>query len=516
MKNLYKILLPITMAIIIFIFENNKDGNSKLQWSEPISISIDTSKIIWKISFYLYPTTKNTLFAWESTVSEIDTNDDIFYREYIDGKLSPIQNISNNPSRSFSPILDVDYNSNVHLLWSERIGKITHLTVATDLFYTIKKNGIFIQPVSIFRRTDTAVSSKGLCGLYIPLNQKMKLDNENNVHILFTTGDTIVFNIFRHLLKKDSTWIESSTIPFTQVYYDFLFDENNIIHLAMIHPAKDIPQYDVNSIFYSSSNDLGKTWTKEVLVNRSGRLAAFDLEILKDNAGIIHIVWGKDSNADGFTDCVYHSISTDGINWSKPDIFGQGLGNFCEDFHIVKDSKNTIYIFFTISEQFIGTSSNLYYSYFNGMEWSKIEMIYSDARHFKAAFDQDDLLHIVYLDRDTNRPTYKMVTYTHTTNPITSITNNKNDIPDHYTILQNYPNPFNSSTVIEYSLPKVSYVEIKVYNINGEIVSNLVNEVQTAGKHQVCFDKNDIASGIYFYQIKAGNFTASKKMILLR
>jgi hypothetical protein len=286
--------------------------------------------------------------------------------------------------------------------------------------------------------------------------------------------------------------------------------------MAMIHPAKDLPSYDVNSVFYSSSNDLWKTWSNEVLVSRSGTLGAYKIEILKDDNGIIHIIWGKDTDGNGMEDCVYHSMSPDGINWSKPDPIGKGLGGFCEDFHIVKDSKNTIYIFFTISDQVIGTTHNLYYSFFNGMEWSKSEMIYSNVRYFKAAFDGDDLFHLFYLDEDTNRPTYETVTYMHTTNPITSIKNNKNEIPDRYDLSQNYPNPFNSSTVIEYFLPKVSYVEIKVYDMKGEVVSNLVNEVQTAGKHQVCFDRNDIASGTYFYRIKAGNFIDSKKMILLR
>jgi hypothetical protein len=180
-----------------------------LQWVEPISISIDTTYFTGILSFYIYPKTKNVLFAWESIVSEKDTNNDIFYREYIDGKLSSIQNISNNPSRSTDPILDVDRNSNIHLLWGERIGTFTRWSTSTDLFYTTKKGGGFQDPVSIFRRNDTFAM-----GSPYPFRQKMKIDSKNNVHVFLINRDTTVFEITRHLIKKDSVWTESSVLPY--------------------------------------------------------------------------------------------------------------------------------------------------------------------------------------------------------------------------------------------------------------------------------------------------------------
>jgi len=85
-----------------------------------------------------------------------------------------------------------------------------------------------------------------------------------------------------------------------------------------------------------------------------------------------------------------------------------------------------------------------------------------------------------------------------------------------YELAQNYPNPFNPTTKIEYSIPAQSKVEMKIYNIVGQEVATLVNEIQAAGVHHVKFNALNLASGIYFYRLTAGNFVSVKKMVLLK
>lgn len=85
-----------------------------------------------------------------------------------------------------------------------------------------------------------------------------------------------------------------------------------------------------------------------------------------------------------------------------------------------------------------------------------------------------------------------------------------------YSLKQNYPNPFNPSTVINFTLPADEFVTMKVYDKLGREVRTLVNENKTAGAHAVNFIGDDLASGIYFYKIQAGNFTQTKKMILVK
>jgi hypothetical protein len=83
-------------------------------------------------------------------------------------------------------------------------------------------------------------------------------------------------------------------------------------------------------------------------------------------------------------------------------------------------------------------------------------------------------------------------------------------------LMQNKPNPFSSVTIIDYSLDQTSHVQLSVYDITGQKIRTLLNERQTAGNHTLTFDGSELASGIYIYKLKVGEFTESKKMLLLR
>ena len=86
-----------------------------------------------------------------------------------------------------------------------------------------------------------------------------------------------------------------------------------------------------------------------------------------------------------------------------------------------------------------------------------------------------------------------------------------------YKLLQNYPNPFNPSTTINFSIPVSSKVSLKVYDPAGREVSTLVNEFKSAGNYSVNFTAGSgLNSGVYFYTMTAGEFTVTKKLILLK
>ncbi|NLT50931.1 MAG: T9SS type A sorting domain-containing protein, partial [Ignavibacteria bacterium] len=88
--------------------------------------------------------------------------------------------------------------------------------------------------------------------------------------------------------------------------------------------------------------------------------------------------------------------------------------------------------------------------------------------------------------------------------------------PDKFELAQNFPNPFNPSTMISFQLPINGYVTLKIYDLLGQEIATLVNEQKSAGKYEVKFDASDLASGVYIYRIQAGEFNASKKLILLK
>jgi hypothetical protein len=99
---------------------------------------------------------------------------------------------------------------------------------------------------------------------------------------------------------------------------------------------------------------------------------------------------------------------------------------------------------------------------------------------------------------------------------VTGVSGKISNIPANYMLYQNYPNPFNPSTKISYAIPKAGNVELKVYDVLGREIAVLVNEFRQAGKYSVTFDAGNLSSGVYFYTVKSGDFTDTKKMTLIK
>ena len=97
-----------------------------------------------------------------------------------------------------------------------------------------------------------------------------------------------------------------------------------------------------------------------------------------------------------------------------------------------------------------------------------------------------------------------------------SINDNKELIPTQYLLMQNYPNPFNPSTTINYSIPAVSKVIIKVYDVLGNEIKTIVDDVLNPGNYSVNFVAQNLASGVYFYRLQANDFISTKKFILIK
>jgi len=93
---------------------------------------------------------------------------------------------------------------------------------------------------------------------------------------------------------------------------------------------------------------------------------------------------------------------------------------------------------------------------------------------------------------------------------------NELGIPTEFVLEQNYPNPFNPSTTIRYSVPQLSKVVIKVYDILGNEIAILMDEEKPIGTYELTWNAGTLPSGVYFYQLKAGEFISTKKMILLK
>ena len=94
--------------------------------------------------------------------------------------------------------------------------------------------------------------------------------------------------------------------------------------------------------------------------------------------------------------------------------------------------------------------------------------------------------------------------------------NNSNSLPTNYSLMQNYPNPFNPTTRIDFVIIENGFTSLKVYDLLGREVATLVNENLQSGTYYAEFNGSNLPSGIYFYTLTSGNFTATKKLILLK
>ena len=98
----------------------------------------------------------------------------------------------------------------------------------------------------------------------------------------------------------------------------------------------------------------------------------------------------------------------------------------------------------------------------------------------------------------------------------TGIRSPASDIPGNYNLLQNYPNPFNPVTHIDYQLPIDGFTNITMYDVLGREITGLVSEFQKAGKYTVTWDGSNYPSGTYFYRFTSGDYSDTKKLILVK
>jgi hypothetical protein len=142
----------------------------------------------------------------------------------------------------------------------------------------------------------------------------------------------------------------------------------------------------------------------------------------------------------------------------------------------------------------------------SGTNWTAVNSGFSGPGVFSLAVIGTNLF--LASDGVWRRPLSEMI--------LDSVNSTVEKLPSSFSLAQNYPNPFNPSTTIRYALPQRSQVTLTVFNTLGQLVATLVNESQDAGYHDLRFDGNGLASGVYFYRLRAGDFVVTKRLLLLR
>lgn len=215
------------------------------------------------------------------------------------------------------------------------------------------------------------------------------------------------------------------------------------------------------------------------------------------------------------------SVSEDGqvvyVIWTGPQLTSNG------ELDTADNGAGTPYYWRDLYHAFSTDGGNTwnYGGVFPGMSNTLSEVFGHAAQHLQQVDATTYRAHIIYLADQTTGvgPFDSQLTdndLIYTTFDITVTSADPTPVASTFELAQNYPNPFNPSTNIKYSIAERSNVTIKVYDMLGSEVATLVNQVQDAGTHNVVFNASNLASGMYVYTITAGNFTASKKMMLLK
>jgi len=261
----------------------------------------------------------------------------------------------------------------------------------------------------------------------------------------------------------------------------------------------DFLQYSINSIAIENSGLIwigtdggglvkfdGKNWTVFNTVNS---------EIPIDHIRTIII----DSCHNIWLGTWMGLVSFDGVKWTVYDTRNSGLpdNDVCS---IAIDSRNN---------KWVATYSGL--AKFNGSDW----LVYKKSN---SILPSDFVRAVAVDDRDNIWVgTHDCGIILLTPNGLSENSAQALDYnPKSFLLFQNHPNPFNPITRVQFELPYAVHVEIKVFDILGREVTNIINDYLSAGNHSISFDASNLSGGIYIYRIRAGSYSESKKMLLLK
>ncbi|MFZ1518097.1 MAG: T9SS type A sorting domain-containing protein [Ignavibacteriaceae bacterium] len=292
---------------------------------------------------------------------------------------------------------------------------------------------------------------------------------------LLTCGDTYFYPIIG--TARARVWRSTDE----GLTWDLVFTEDPDNHIKTIISIQNNIILAGGSFGVIKSTDSGITW----FASLNGLPSNINVCVVRSNSNGVIFLGSTNSG-------IY--ISTDnGESWINKN---NGLSSSYIK-SIIFNSENKV---------FIGTPEGVFYSSNNGDTWPEIN---TGLKSLSVNSLICDSLDFIYAATNSSG-VYKSVNMT------TDVNLEITPAPINYKLLQNYPNPFNPSTKISYQLPNAGNVTLKVYSVLGRDVATLIDEYKNAGIYDVEFNGNKLPSGVYFYQLKAGDYVETKKMILVK
>lgn len=339
----------------------------------------------------------------------------------------------------------------------------------------------------------------------------IKTDASANVYVTgrsFAAGSTQWdFATVKYNTNGDQQWVSrfSSSNGITEdAAAAMCVDNNGNVYVTGKGSFTSGAPFDYVTVKYNSAGN--EQWN--VRYNGAGSQSDVANCITADANGNIYVgggSWGGAANGYDFAAVKYNSAGVQ--QWVKNYNF-----------------STTDYIYSIAADD----SANIYVSGYDGayktIKYSSAGTELWNAR-FTDASVSNDYFPIVRIDQQNNvyvsgssivssqnSYDYTVIKYSQAT----GIQIINSEVPKEFTLAQNYPNPFNPSTKIHFSLPKADNVFLAVYDVTGKEISVIANSYLKAGVYEAEWDASSITSGLYFYRLTAGNFSETKKMILIK
>jgi len=332
----------------------------------------------------------------------------------------------------------------------------------------------------------------------------------NNVYSIAVDRKNIVWAATNNGLARfnGSNWIIYDTLGFKDISR-ILVDSNNLKWVTSY--LGGLMKYnDTNWIYYRTDNSGIQSNTLSDLASE-GHVkwitTAYNGLIRYNDTTFINYTTTNSGIETNLLRCI--SVDRNGDKW---------IGRFL-NYAVKYNSKNITWV--------------NYNNYWPGLTGSTVTSVYNDIRNVKWFGTLDNLFSFndTALLIHNSAGFYKTIKedkynnlwfctgygiYVHNPNGIVSVNENNLILPSKFYVYQNYPNPFNPETNIQFDLPKEGLVTLKVYDILGREVKNLVNEFKQAGSYIVSFDASSLSSGVYFYRLDVNGFSDAKRMILIK
>jgi len=278
-----------------------------------------------------------------------------------------------------------------------------------------------------------------------------------------------------------------------------------------IHVVWKDSRHGQDEIYYRNSTNFGVSWQPEVRLTNDVNISS--TPCVETTGQTVCVFWrdNRDGNAE-----IYFKKSTDNGN------------TFETDLRLTNAANNSILPSAAIVGQFyavvwVDLRTNYYKNYYKfstdgGLNWSN-DLLISPVSNTGSTGNpsliySDTALHVCWNDnRDGNEEVYYKKNALSV--PVGIVSAN-NEIPLNYSLTQNYPNPFNPITNIEFSIPNAGITKLVIYDALGREVETLVNSELNPGTYSAVWDASKYNSGVYFYRLTTGNFTETKKMILVK